>query len=149
VGNRCDCIPERFEDTDNCFFLDAHRTNPDLIDDELAVWIETRRGIILLTGCCHVGIVNTIEHVQRLTGKQICAVIGGLHLLHATKQQLDADIKTLNKLPQLEQIMLCHCTGETVTARSYMPQRAKGVRRSNQKARGSSRRLSTGADTEH
>jgi 7,8-dihydropterin-6-yl-methyl-4-(beta-D-ribofuranosyl)aminobenzene 5'-phosphate synthase len=117
-----------FEDTDDCYFLDPQRAAPDPVEDELVLWIETRRGIILLTGCCHVGIVNTIEHVQRLSGKPINAIIGGLHLQHATKQQLEAVITSLNKQPHLEQIVLCHCTGEEVTGRMRKECRAKVIR---------------------
>jgi 7,8-dihydropterin-6-yl-methyl-4-(beta-D-ribofuranosyl)aminobenzene 5'-phosphate synthase len=123
-------IPRRndFENVDHRFFLDLNQSCPDPIEDELVIWIETRRGIILLTGCCHHGIVNTIEHVQQIAGAPINSIIGGLHLLHSAENQLEATIKAFNKLPNLEQIVLCHCTGDAVTARMRNECRAKVIK---------------------
>ncbi len=81
------------------------------------MWIETAGGILLLVGCCHAGIINTLAHVTALTGSpKVKAVIGGLHLLHAGKPRMQ---QTLQSLPQLVDLssdpalVLCHCTGES------------------------------------
>lgn len=106
----------RFEDAGGPFFLDSEAAAPDPIEDDLAMWIETPGGVLLIVGCCHAGIVNTLKHVTALTGtQQVNAVIGGLHLLHAGEQRLQRTLQSLPKLVNLSSepaMILCHCTGD-------------------------------------
>jgi 7,8-dihydropterin-6-yl-methyl-4-(beta-D-ribofuranosyl)aminobenzene 5'-phosphate synthase len=85
---------------------------PDQIKDDLSVIFHMKDDtIVILTGCCHSGIVNTIDHVVALTGsKAIVGIIGGLHLHDASKERLAKTIEQLNKYP-LTTIGACHCTG--------------------------------------
>ena len=67
---------------------------------------------MVVTGCCHSGIVNTLEHIQTIVGqKNILAVLGGLHLLNASLERLE---KTCEYLKHIETGMIypCHCTGK-------------------------------------
>lgn len=101
-----------FEDTGGPFFLDTFGRSPDPIDDDLALWIRTDDGLVVLVGCCHAGIVNTLDRVCRDAGeRRVRAVIGGFHLLHAGEERLERTVDALEAVgPQL--IVPCHCTGE-------------------------------------
>lgn len=101
-----------FEDTGGAFFLDAKASSPDPIEDDMAMWIRTGEGLVLLAGCCHAGIINTLSHVKRVAGEQrIRAIIGGLHLLHADYRRLDQTVAALQAAAP-HQLIPCHCTGD-------------------------------------
>lgn len=102
-------IPRRsFEDCGGPFFLDESATVPDEITDEIALL--TQSGA-LVQGCCHAGIINTIEHCKNLHPEiQIRTIIGGLHLLHASPERLKKTADYLNTL-DLDRLILLHCTG--------------------------------------
>jgi 7,8-dihydropterin-6-yl-methyl-4-(beta-D-ribofuranosyl)aminobenzene 5'-phosphate synthase len=85
---------------------------------EQAVVLNLRgKGLVVLTGCAHVGIVNTVKHAQKITGiEKIHAIMGGFHLTGAKEELIRrtvADIKTMAP----DYIMPMHCTGfETIAA---------------------------------
>jgi 7,8-dihydropterin-6-yl-methyl-4-(beta-D-ribofuranosyl)aminobenzene 5'-phosphate synthase len=103
-----------FEDTGERFFLDPEGYRPDLIADDMALWINTPQGPVVCVGCSHAGLVNTLNYVLRLSGaKKIRAVIGGFHLLHADDLRVERTIDYLRSLsPEL--VVPCHCTGDRV-----------------------------------
>ncbi len=101
-----------FEDAGGPFFLDANGTQPDLIEDDQALWIHTPAGLIICCGCCHAGLINTLQYVCRVAGDvRIAALIGGLHLLHANNERLAATLAALRTYDPAR-IIPCHCTGE-------------------------------------
>ena len=111
-------IPRRttFEDTGGPFYLDAGFTQLDLIHDDQALWLESKAGVVVLLGCAHAGVVNTLDYIAELTGKtSIHAVIGGMHLLRAKRPRLDATLEALRK-HQVQLVAPAHCTGERATA---------------------------------
>jgi 7,8-dihydropterin-6-yl-methyl-4-(beta-D-ribofuranosyl)aminobenzene 5'-phosphate synthase len=69
------------------------------------------KGLVVLTGCAHVGVVNTVKHAQRMTGVgKVHAIMGGFHLTGAKEeiiQRTVADIKAMAP----DYIMPMHCTG--------------------------------------
>jgi 7,8-dihydropterin-6-yl-methyl-4-(beta-D-ribofuranosyl)aminobenzene 5'-phosphate synthase len=102
----------RYEDPGGPFFHDSDGRIPDTLPDDQALWIETSQGLIVLTGCAHSGVVNTLQTIQRLgNGRKILAVIGGFHLLHATKQRLQATVEALRCI-SAQILAPCHCTGQ-------------------------------------
>lgn len=105
-----------FEDAGGPFFFDSAATRPDPIDDDLAVWVRTEEGLVVVVGCCHAGIINTLQQVIREAGEtRVRAVIGGLHLLHASRVRLDATVSALEAIsPRM--IVPCHCTGDGAVA---------------------------------
>lgn len=106
-----------FEDVGGPFYLDAVGAQPDPIPDDLAIWLRTERGLVILVGCCHAGLVNTLAQVQEVTGEpRVHAVLGGLHLREAGPARLDATIAALEAL-DVNTIVPCHCTGEAAVAR--------------------------------
>jgi len=107
-------IPRKtdFEDTGGPFFLDPGGKTPDLIRDDLALWINTGEGLVICTGCCHSGIVNTLSYIMRHSGeKRVKKIIGGLHLVNAGRERLKRTAEELNKL-NIEELVPCHCTGD-------------------------------------
>jgi 7,8-dihydropterin-6-yl-methyl-4-(beta-D-ribofuranosyl)aminobenzene 5'-phosphate synthase len=100
-----------YEDTGGPFFLDAAGEHPDPIEDDLALWIRTEEGLVVVVGCSHAGLVNTLKTAVRLAGtSRIRAVIGGFHLLEASFSRTAQTVRALRALSP-ETILPCHCTG--------------------------------------
>jgi len=107
-------IPRRhpLEDTGGPFFLDAVGSRADAIEDDMALGITTDRGLVIVTGCCHAGLINTVDLLRSLTGvERILGIVGGLHLLNASRARLDATCTALRHW-RPECVIPCHCTGE-------------------------------------
>jgi len=85
---------------------------PDLIEDDLSLIFQLKDdSIVILAGCCHSGIVNTINHATHITGSaNISAVVGGLHLHDASKDRLEKTVEHLKQY-NLTTLSPCHCTG--------------------------------------
>ena len=84
----------------------------DLIWDDLSLWMNVEgRGPIVITGCCHSGIVNTLNHISRLGGfREFYGVIGGLHLIGRDDAYIMRTLEAL-KPYNLRLVSPCHCTG--------------------------------------
>jgi 7,8-dihydropterin-6-yl-methyl-4-(beta-D-ribofuranosyl)aminobenzene 5'-phosphate synthase len=72
--------------------------------------------MIVIVGCAHAGLINSINQASRLTGdRRISAIIGGFHLKSAGPQRLKETVSSLRSYnPGL--ILPCHCTGEAAVA---------------------------------
>ena len=90
----------------------AWKSDP-LIMDERAVAINIRgKGLVVLSGCAHAGIINTVSYAQQITGtKKVHAVMGGFHLAGKTfENRIQPTIEELQRInPKL--IVPSHCTG--------------------------------------
>ncbi len=100
-----------YEDTGGDFFLEPELSRPDPIVDDMALWIHTRQGVVVCVGCCHSGLINTLNQALSQSGApRLRAVIGGFHLVNADDSRIEKTIKALQALsPEL--IVPCHCTG--------------------------------------
>lgn len=104
-----------FEDPGGPFFLDTKGAVPDPIEDDLSLWIETTEGLVIIAGCCHSGLVNTINHIRAVSGEErIASVVGGLHLSSANEERLEKTALALAKFP-IGRIHTSHCTGNKAT----------------------------------
>jgi 7,8-dihydropterin-6-yl-methyl-4-(beta-D-ribofuranosyl)aminobenzene 5'-phosphate synthase len=84
---------------------------PDKLADDLGIIIKTGQGLVVLLGCAHRGIVNTLLHARKITGiKEIYAVIGGTHLISAKQEQMSATIEALRGFG-IKKLGVSHCTG--------------------------------------
>lgn len=84
---------------------------PDPIMDDQALVIDTKKGLLIVLGCAHAGIVNTINHAMEKTGKtHIHAVIGGTHLWPVSEDQREKTIEALQTF-DMDYIGVSHCTG--------------------------------------
>jgi 7,8-dihydropterin-6-yl-methyl-4-(beta-D-ribofuranosyl)aminobenzene 5'-phosphate synthase len=102
-----------FEDTGvrASAFLDERMTTPDPILDDQAMFFRVPEGVVILLGCGHAGVVNTMAYVSQLTGeRRIYAVIGGTHLLDASPTRMRRTVEALRQ-HHVQRIMLSHCTG--------------------------------------
>ena len=91
------------------FFSDEACTMPNLIPEEQALLLASG---LLITGCCHAGIINTVEACRKARPDiAIRTIIGGLHLRHASEERLERTASYLASLG-LERLALMHCTGE-------------------------------------
>lgn len=79
--------------------------------DELALGLCTPKGLVLVVGCSHVGIVNILRTVTERTGLSVYSVLGGTHLVEADEERLDKTMEALRACG-LSQIAVSHCTGE-------------------------------------
>lgn len=107
-------IPRRnaFEDAGGRFFFDRGGSRPDWIPDDQALWVQTAAGPVVVLGCAHAGVVNTMDYVCELSGRStIHAVVGGMHLGKASAERLEATARALEQR-EVKVIAPCHCTGD-------------------------------------
>ncbi len=106
-----------YEDTGGPFYLDAQGREPDLIEDDQALWFDTPQGLMVALGCAHAGVINTLTHIRALTGdRPIRAVLGGMHLGAASNDRMKRTVAALKSL-DIAMLMPCHCTGAAGYAR--------------------------------
>jgi 7,8-dihydropterin-6-yl-methyl-4-(beta-D-ribofuranosyl)aminobenzene 5'-phosphate synthase len=84
----------------------------DTYSDDMALILETGDQLVLLCGCCHAGLLNTLARVKRTFERPIAVVAGGLHLTSATDDDLRHVGEVLSTLPELQHVYTNHCTGE-------------------------------------
>jgi 7,8-dihydropterin-6-yl-methyl-4-(beta-D-ribofuranosyl)aminobenzene 5'-phosphate synthase len=108
-----------FEQGDHGLFLDTAGTVADPINDDQSLIIRTDNGLVLLLGCCHAGIVNTVELAVARTGvAKIVAIIGGTHLGFCGAQQLEETLGRLHSY-RIQKFCAGHCTGFSASARLH------------------------------
>jgi 7,8-dihydropterin-6-yl-methyl-4-(beta-D-ribofuranosyl)aminobenzene 5'-phosphate synthase len=84
---------------------------PDPYQDDMALVIEMDSGLLLLCGCCHAGLLNTLSHVQRVFEQPVVAIAGGTHLTGASPEHLQHVGQTLLEIASLQRVYLNHCSG--------------------------------------
>lgn len=83
----------------------------DQLHDDMALIINTVKGLVILLGCGHSGPVNTIKHAMRITGNsKVHAVVGGMHLHHAPEDKIDQITYHLIQLNP-DYVIPLHCCG--------------------------------------
>jgi len=100
---------------------DKGEFRPDPLLDDQALFIKFDKGLIIILGCAHRGVINTIRHAQKLTGiERVYAVIGGTHLVSASPQRIELTIAELLR-SGVQKLGVSHCTG--LAASAIMAQR--------------------------
>jgi 7,8-dihydropterin-6-yl-methyl-4-(beta-D-ribofuranosyl)aminobenzene 5'-phosphate synthase len=108
-----------YEDTGGDFFFDAACNRPDPIPDDQALFFDTRDGLVVVLGCGHAGVVNTLRYVQLLSsGRPIHAVMGGMHLINASEGRVAQTVETLREF-DLGLLAPAHCTGARAQSRLW------------------------------
>ena len=106
-----------FEDVGGPFYRDPACKMPDPIEDDQSAFIETDHGTVVILGCAHAGIINTLMYIQQLTGNRpIHTVIGGTHLVNASEERMTQTVDALRDL-DIKALFPCHCTGFHAAAR--------------------------------
>lgn len=94
------------------FIRDGTDWKPDLYRDDISLVLKTEKGLVVICGCCHAGILNTLFHIERNFEGPIIAILGGLHLLSANNQYLEHVVDVFDERFQNVSFYLNHCTGE-------------------------------------
>lgn len=104
-----------FEDTGGPFFLDEACTQPDPLEDDQSVFIDTAEGTVVLLGCAHSGVINTLRYIRQLTDhRPVHTVIGGMHLVGASSRRIERTIEELKQIG-VGRLAPAHCTGMPAT----------------------------------
>ncbi len=88
------------------------QADPDILDERAMILNLKEKGLIIISGCAHAGIINTIRYAQRITGiTNVFAVLGGFHLAGKEyEKRIDLTVNELKRVnPKL--IVPSHCTG--------------------------------------
>lgn len=85
---------------------------------ELGTWIkeqsliiDTDKGLVIITGCSHPGIVNIVKKAKEIIKKEVYLVLGGFHLAGASDSELKGIINDFRKLG-VQKSAPCHCSGD-------------------------------------
>jgi 7,8-dihydropterin-6-yl-methyl-4-(beta-D-ribofuranosyl)aminobenzene 5'-phosphate synthase len=109
---------ETIEKVENFWTVRDGQYCQDTIPDDQALAASLPgKGLVVITGCAHSGIINTIRHAQKITGvEKLHAVIGGFHLMGADDERIDATAEALRRLdPAI--VRPGHCTGQKAVCR--------------------------------
>ena len=113
-------VGERFPPKSNSGSSRIHIKNSEVALPGSALAIETEKGLVILLGCAHSGLINTVEHFRRELGDpRIHAIIGGTHLGPASDEQFAATVDYLKRL-DFDQLGVSHCTGQVRSAQLYV-----------------------------
>ncbi|MCK5914194.1 MAG: MBL fold metallo-hydrolase [Desulfuromusa sp.] len=83
----------------------------DPLHDDLSLFIKTDKGLVILLGCAHAGLLNIIDHAIKVTGQEkIHMIVGGTHLKFCSEEQMAATLDRLEEL-KIDKIGASHCTG--------------------------------------
>ena len=83
-----------------------------MLDDQSLVIDVEGKGLVVVAGCAHSGIINTVKYAQKITGNsRDYAVLGGFHTISADAKRIQATVNELEKL-DLGFVGPCHCTGK-------------------------------------
>lgn len=93
-------------------YRDGSDFKPDDLEEDQAIVINVKdKGLIVLSGCAHSGIVNTVKHAKAFTGiDTIYAIIGGFHLARANDDEIEKTIEYI-KSTKPTYVIPSHCTG--------------------------------------
>jgi 7,8-dihydropterin-6-yl-methyl-4-(beta-D-ribofuranosyl)aminobenzene 5'-phosphate synthase len=96
----------------NKIYNESWQPDPLVLDDRAIIVNIKDKGLVIISGCAHAGIINTIRYSQQITGQsKVYAILGGFHLAGKEfKKRIESTIEELKKInPEL--IIAAHCTG--------------------------------------
>jgi 7,8-dihydropterin-6-yl-methyl-4-(beta-D-ribofuranosyl)aminobenzene 5'-phosphate synthase len=95
---------------------DGKSTHDELLDD-MSLVVDSKKGLILVLGCAHAGLINIMEHVLKQTGRDgFYAILGGTHLSYADDTRFEKTLQALDYY-RVEKVGVSHCTGLSNAAR--------------------------------
>lgn len=96
-----------------------HLEIDDFRGEQAMIFAVKNKGLVILSGCAHVGIVNTVKHGQHITGiSTVHAVMGGFHLLDVSTEIIRRTVNDM-KLLKPDYVVPTHCTGYEATSAFY------------------------------
>jgi len=87
----------------------------DPVRDDQSLVITTGNGLMLICGCCHSGVVNTMEHVKRTFGRYPFLIVGGLHMEKADDERIARTVKAF-RAAGVKKLIPGHCSGKKIGA---------------------------------
>ncbi|OOP72103.1 MBL fold metallo-hydrolase [Clostridium beijerinckii] len=103
--NNFEILNKKFYIKKNCEYV------LDDFSDEIVLGVKHEKGLVVILGCSHVGIVNILESLTQRSGIPIYAIVGGSHLIEADELRLNNTINYL-KEKNISIFRLSHCTGD-------------------------------------
>ncbi len=102
-------VPREFETAllKDSFIIRGGVKERDEIRDDQSLAVKTENGILLILGCCHSGLRNTVKWAEEVVGDEVRYVVGGTHLIAFKPEEIREIVRKLD----LEFIAPCHCTG--------------------------------------
>jgi 7,8-dihydropterin-6-yl-methyl-4-(beta-D-ribofuranosyl)aminobenzene 5'-phosphate synthase len=73
--------------------------------------LQTAKGLVIITGCAHPGVISIVEAVQKKLKSPIHCVLGGFHLFRKNPQSIENIVQKF-KILQVEKVGPCHCSGK-------------------------------------
>ena len=78
---------------------------------EQSLIIKTSKGLVIITGCAHPGIVNIVKRAKKIAGADVYLIVGGFHLCWMNSRQVKEIIRGAQK-EGVEKVAPCHCSGD-------------------------------------
>lgn len=101
-----------YEKRNSKFFIKENTAYiPDDFDDEISLGIITKKGLVVIVGCSHIGIINILKTISEKVHIPIYAVVGGTHLIEADENRMQKTIDAFKEM-KIQLIAVSHCTGE-------------------------------------
>jgi len=98
-------------------YVNGKWKHDELLDD-LSLVLKTKDGLVLICGCCHAGLLNTLEQVTRIHPKEnIIAIIGGTHMLYFSEEEVDFVAGQLMNKYSSPKLYFNHCSGQNTIDR--------------------------------
>lgn len=106
-----------YEEIDQILFVKKDgKLTPDHVPDDLSLAVKTEVGLIIILGCAHRGMINTIRHFRKITGdKRVYCVVGGTHLIASSHERLTRSVIDMKKIG-VQKLGVSHCTGFEASA---------------------------------
>ena len=87
------------------------RLEQDPFSDDVSLFVPTNKGLVILTGCAHSGIINITQYGLEITNSsRLRGIIGGMHLKNASQKRIEKTVEVLRELNP-EFVTVSHCTG--------------------------------------
>ncbi|MBN2211843.1 MAG: MBL fold metallo-hydrolase [Sedimentisphaerales bacterium] len=108
-----------YEDVGGPFYLDAFRNQTDPLWDDQALFFDSEEGLVVILGCAHAGVVNTLHHIKDFTNQnRFFTILGGMHLGSASPERIARTIEAF-RMYDVARIGPAHCTGMQAKAQLW------------------------------
>lgn len=102
----CETIPSRFVKGN------LMQCELDNFCDEVCLALSSSKGLVVVVGCAHPGILNMISTISKKLNQSVYAVLGGTHLVEADENRINFTVAELQKMG-LKILGLSHCSGDS------------------------------------
>jgi 7,8-dihydropterin-6-yl-methyl-4-(beta-D-ribofuranosyl)aminobenzene 5'-phosphate synthase len=91
------------------------------------MFIQSDKGLIIILGCSHAGVVNILDYITKITAqRRVYAIIGGMHLGQADDMRIQLTTDAFMAL-EVQKLIPLHCTGFRATAEMFWKMKDKCI----------------------